>query len=229
MSLVERLPALKSGHRYRNVAVSVGYVVLFLLVLALLPVFAAWAVASNYRESAAHLSGLPGVDADGGLQAGLLAGAYVFVVWGVALSVGGLAAGYDRAGAGGADSPADGESSLADDEQVLLFQTVVQQRDVDLRSIELSDDVLVVEYSITGATEEDVTEDVAILTGSYIDRVDHGLETERMDVTVVDPDDGTERANWRVEADWAEAYLAGEQTEEAVLERVYETFELTTT
>ncbi len=244
MSRVDQVPGTKPGHRFRNAVVAVGYVfVVFPIVVAVLPLLAVGTVASNYRESAAQLSRLPGVDSGGGLKAGFVAGAYAFVFWGVILSAGSTFADSAVTDPEGGDvepeptsapnetvptdNRTDGEATASDEELVVLFETQVKQWGVEITATELTDGVLYVEYYLTGTTDEEVIEEMAYILGAYVDIVDDGLEAERMEVTALDPDDDSDQAYWHVETEWAEEYNAGERTEEDVLERVVETFEAT--
>ncbi|WP_247001710.1 hypothetical protein [Halosolutus gelatinilyticus] len=237
MSWVAQLPGMRSGHRVRNVALGIGYALVLLpIAVVIAPLLAVGAVATNYRDAATRLSGLPGVDSGGGMQAGVVAGVYVFALWGAVLGAGMGAA--DLAGDSGeadADQPASidatsdngtAEQARSEEELLVFFETNVQQWGVELRSVELSDNALVVEYYANTTSEEGFTNEMAYLIGTYVDTVDAGLETERMDVTGVDSDDDSDHVYWHVESEWAKAYLDEELTEEDVFDRVFETVEV---
>lgn len=203
------------------------------VVVVLLAILTVVAVASNYRNVAGRLSELPGVDADGGVQTGVIAGLYALVLWSVVLSGGMLFVGGDAGSTGaesyqgpGADGAEPDEISASEDysdaELLVFFETITSHWGVEVISTELVDDEFVVEYADTTETEEEFTNEVGTLIGVYIDIVEGGLEAERMDVTAVDADDDSERT-WHVESEWAEAYIDGEFTVDEVYERVLET------
>lgn len=207
------------------------------VVVVLLSILTVMAVTSNYRNAAGRLSELPGVDADGGVQTGVIAGLYAFVLCGVVLSGAMLIVGGGDAGANGAesyqgpgaDAPEPDEASASEEysdaELLVFFETITSHWGVDVTSTEMVDDEFVVEYSVDDATEDEATAEMRAVIGVYIDIVESGLESERMDVTEVDEDDDSDRAYWQMESEWAEAYIDGELTEEDVLERVLETVE----
>ncbi len=246
MRWVARFPGMKAGHRLRNTVVGIGYVFVVLpIVVVLFPLLAVWAVESNYRNVAGRLSGLPGIDSGGGVQTGFAAGLYALALWGVILWSGML---YVDLGAesepNGAESESNGAESdpaatidetgpadesidedISEAELLVLFETIASQWGVEVISTEMVDDTFTVEYYVGGETEEEVTSEIGTLIGAYIDIVEGGLESDRMDVTAVDEDDDSDEAYWHVESDWAEAYLAGELSEEDVLDRVLPTVE----
>lgn len=247
MSWVDRLPGTNSETRARNVAVGIGYLVAIPVVVAVLPLLIVGAVALNVRDAAARLSGLPGIGSEGGLKAGLIAGVYAFGIWGLVLTAGAMTA--DVGIGPGADDPesdpapnesdatgsfndetdaaepANETESLPTQEIVTLFQTILDRSGVELVSVEPTDDVFRVAYVATGATEAELTEEMGYVTGAYVDSVSYGLETDRMEVTALSPDTDSAAFYWHVESEWAEEYNAGEATEEAVFDRVLETFE----
>ncbi|WP_440771385.1 hypothetical protein [Natronorubrum sp. DTA28] len=210
-----------------------GWLVLAAVVV-LLSILTVVAVASNYRNVAGRLSELPGVDAGGGVQTGVIAGLYALVLWSVVLSGGMLFVGdagssgtesYQGPGADGAEpDEATASEEYSDAELLVFFETITSHWGVNVTSTEMVDDEFVVEYADTTETDDEFTDEVGTLIGVYIDIVEGGLEAERMDVTAVDEDDG-EQTHWHVESEWAAAYLEGELTVDDVYERVLETVE----
>lgn len=231
---------MQPGRRIRNFAVGVGYVLAAPVVIVSLPILVGWGVTTNYRGAATRLAGLPGVSPDGGVRAGVVAGAYGFVLWGLV-----LAGGTGLGGLGGTDSadeaPAtadglagtDGNEEPSDEEIITLYETVLKQSGVDVRTVERDSDVLYVEYyptsSITGEIPDDVDdsilEEMGYVAGGYVGAIEEGLTTERMEVTILDPDDGGPTAHWAVETEWASAYHAGEISMDDVADRAFETVE----
>lgn len=241
MSLVDWFPGTKPDRRVRNVVVVLGSVLVIPFVVVVFPLLAIVVVSTNYRNAAARLSRLPGVDSGGGVKAGVLVGVYAFTLWGLLLTIGNVSVspgtefgqsdtGTDRSASSDATELTDdrgGEQRVVSDEELLLlYETRVGQWGVALQSVERSGDVLSVDYDTTATTNEEIVEEISYLVGTYADIVDDGLETDRMDVTATEPDDDSERAYWYVESDWAEAYTAGELSEEELLALVLETVEI---
>ncbi|MEY7849447.1 hypothetical protein AB7C87_09665 [Natrarchaeobius sp. A-rgal3] len=220
---MERVPGAVPGRHIRNVGVVIGSVIAGIGILALLPLVTVVAVASNYRDVATHLSRLPGIDSGGGVKTAVVAGMYALAIWLILLSVGSLS--IQPGGDADPSEASAGDSELSEDELLVLFETIATQWNVDVRSATVSDDVFAVEYAANTTTEQEITSEIGSLSGAYIDVVEEGLETERMDVTAVDPEDGTPLVHWHVESAWADEYTAGTLSEEEVLQRVLGTLE----
>lgn len=235
MAWLEQLPGMEPGHSVRNLAVGVGYLVAVLIAIVLLPVLALGAVATNYRGIATRLSRLPGIERDGGLKAGVVAGAYVFVLWSVLLaganagilgSGSGPGASDDGRNEGAADAvSSDEEGELSDGEIIVLFETVVERRGVEIVSAEKDGDVFRVEFYQTATNETEFLERAGAISGAYVGAVGEGLGTERMEVTALDEDDESPVLSWYVDSEWARAYHSGEFTMDEVIERSLATTE----
>lgn len=233
MDWVERVPGLQPGNWGRNLAVVAGCLLVLPIVALLLPIVAIVLVAGNYRGIADRLSLLPGVTADGGFQAGIAAGVYVLVCWGVLLA--GLSAGISGPGfADDAEADAGGdEQDLSEDEILTLFETIMSQSGVDVESIEREGDVLAVAYypdkpiegDVPDGADNETLEEMGYVAGGYVGAIDDGLTTERMEVTVLDPETDEPTAYWTVETEWAREYHAGEISMNDVADRAFETFE----
>ena len=239
MSWLNRIPGTTPDHRFRNVAVAIGFVLVVPVVVATLPLLAVVAVSTNYRNAATRVSHLPGLGA-GGVRAGFLAGVYVFVLWGLLLAVVTLGAAHvSDSGQSDTDTGFDGDPDLpepsddrsneqqdvSDEDLLFLYETRAQRWGVDLRSADLSGSTLVVDYETTATTDEEAVEELSYLVGTYVDVVDDGLETDRLEATVIDSADDTPRATWHVESAWAEEYTEEELSEEELLALVLETID----
>ncbi|WP_140408894.1 hypothetical protein [Natronolimnobius baerhuensis] len=202
--------------------------------LVLLPVLVVGAVATNYRGVASRLSQLPGISPDGGLKAGLVAGGGLFVLWGVVL------VGATYGGVGGefgpgatedehADEPPadafdpDADRTLSTGEIVILYETTMDRGGIDLVSAEPTGDIFEVEYQRSATSEAEFLEHAGYVTGAYVGAVGEGLETTRMDATVLDGDE--ELLSWHVDSEWAMAYHDDEFTMDDVIERSLATAE----
>lgn len=254
VELVNRLPGMRAGHRARNRVIGVGYLLAVLIVLlltvgvvgggyllatlialVLLPLLTVGAVATNYRKSATRLARLPGVTPRGGPKAGLFAGLYVFVLWGLVVTAAsgaivGTAPGDRNADPEPTETPndpeefEDDEETLSEEEALLLFETVVDQSDAELAEVERANDELTVEYHPTATTERELLEQMGTISGAYVGSISDGLATERMHVTALDAD-GNQAFHWTVETDWAEAYIDEEITMDEIADRALETAE----
>lgn len=230
MEWAERIPGLKAGQWGRNLVVIAVYLLVIPIAALLLPLVALAVVAADYRGIARRLSRLPGVTDDGGIRAGVAAGVYVFVCWGVLLAA--LSAGVSGPGFADGDAETE-EQDLTEDEIITLFETIVSQSGVDVRSIEREGDVLAVSYypeqpiegDVPDGADNETLEEMGYIAGGYVGAIEDGLTTERMEVTVLDPETDEPTAYWTVETEWAREYHAGEITMNDVANRAFETFE----
>ena len=182
----------------------------------------------------ARLEQLPGTKPDRRVRNLAVAAGYLVVIVGVLLAgvtYGGL--GDSGFGPGTADGdtesdsvdgqndPAadDDEEALTEGEIVILFETTLERRDIDLTAAERDGDVFRVEYYRTATTEAEFLENAGAISGAYVGAVGEGLETEQMEVTARDESDDSPVLSWHVDSEWAEAYHAGELTMDEVIVR----------
>lgn len=255
MVRLERLPGMEAGRRGRNLVVGIGYLLAVPIAIAALPLLALGVVATNYRGIARRLSDLPGITHGGGTKAGVVAGAYAFVLWAVVLSVV-VSGSFVGAGPGevesesgstpettpdsGSESPnetatdeadaaddvsSDEDTNLSDGEIVVLFETTVERQGIDIAAVEQEDDVLHVEFHQTATTESAFFEQAGYLSGAYVGAVGEGLETDRMEATMLNRSDGSPTLSWDVESEWAREYHDDERTIDDVIQRSLSTLE----
>lgn len=105
-----------------------------------------------------------------------------------------------------------------------MFEMVVTDSGIDLRTAKMDDDRLVAEYYSNAQTETELAEEMGYLVGAYAGVVDEGYGGERMDVTVLAAD-GSTAGTFHAERGWAESYNTGEMSDEEYSQRVLQTLE----
>ena len=186
----------------------------------------------------ARLEQVPGMQPGRGVRNLAVGACYLGIIVGVLLA-GATYGGFVDSGSGpgaaddepepaSADGPAestdnatasDEEQNLTEGEIVILFETTLERRGIDLISAERDGDVFRVEYYRTATTRTAVLENAGAISGAYVGAVGEGLETERMEVTARNEADDSPVLSWHVDSEWADAYHEGELTMDEVIQR----------
>ena len=104
------------------------------------------------------------------------------------------------------------------------FTTHLDEIDVDVRSLERSENQLQLEYAPRGEQYEQLSAEIGGISGGFLREVENGWEIARLDADIVSETDQL-LARWHVESAWIEEYRADEITAEELSLRVIETLE----
>lgn len=100
----------------------------------------------------------------------------------------------------------------------------VEERGISVESIERVDDDLAIEFDVGDLVADGVLRSVALVAGGYAALVDAGEESEALEMTIADSNDGA-HGHAEVQGAWARRYVDGELTAAEYGELVRETIE----
>lgn len=107
-----------------------------------------------------------------------------------------------------------GKAALETTDHETEFISEIEDRDVEVRGMEVDDDIVTVEYE-----SENTNDDLADVAMAFVEQINAGWDVDRLDgIARQEPD-----LAWYAEAVWAREYLEGEITAGEYGDRINET------
>lgn len=236
----------------KAVARGVGYPLLVVLGVLLLPVTLGVAVATNYRGTAERFSGIPGVSADGSVLSGSLLGLVALalvasVVAGAVVVTSGGIPGGDVVG--GDPTPTDSPVSPTETPTATPSATPTAESNVDQTTFRFcnsfedalrdSTDLGIREVTTDGTncqleyvqnprlSEEQISRNISAISGVYLSAVNHteGGHPDRLEVDVVDNSNRV-FIEYYIKTIWARMELNGEISTTEYANKTHETTDI---
>jgi WD40 repeat protein len=216
VAITDNLPGMKPNETGRNVAVGIGYLFVGLFVLAFFPIVLGVIVGTNWRGTADKLTALPGVAAGGGAKAGVVAGVYGFVLWGLLMAVGG--------GEEAQSSASDAGSSDEETGDYTVVVTVVDDNNDPIENAEVEfvhDDAIIFNTREDQQTNQDGQATFETEGGSItINAEADGYESGSADVTIESDDEVTIALDSELEPEPEEADDSSEDEASSGIEQL---------
>jgi len=95
--------------------------------------------------------------------------------------------------------------------------------DVEESRFEADDATLALSYETRGGTEDDLGDEIGVITGGFMNELEDGLDAQRLDATILDG--GDLLATWYVDAEWHDELANDEMTPEELTLTVLDTVE----
>jgi hypothetical protein len=113
---------------------------------------------------------------------------------------------------------------LGDEQLRVLFRTVVSDYVYSVDSMTRTGDILILEYTSTASSEDEVAREIGGVAGAYAEAVNQSWSIERLEAGIY-ARDGDAAGDFYIKRDWAVAYNEGEITLEEYSRRVAETLQ----
>lgn len=241
----------------RALARGLGYPLVAVAAVAVLPITVAVAVATNYRGTAERLGGVPGVRADGGVSSGLVVGVVLVTLAAAIGIVGVLAMGGSPGGLldwGDGTSPAAPDatptpnatemptvtptetSDLTPREQRALFcstyvRVLENESNISVTYSQIVDDGCQIKYvEQPPVNRSQVSKNVGLVSRAYTEGIRqlNGTKPERLEVMVADTS-GSVRFTYYIRTSWSQKNIEGELSDRETVEKIRGTIELNET
>lgn len=122
----------------------------------------------------------------------------------------------------GDETPANGDED--ESEALASFRDAIEASGYEIASLDVEDDIVVVEYYSDATDDEAVREEISDVAPAFADGIDDGWEVEWLEVWLLDRDGDRAYGSYTVYAGWAAEWTAGERSDDEFFDRVLETY-----